>query len=205
MSGRSSNYESSLWDSFELHGAYRGDDLRDALDNDELMGLCPELPAVYLWSRRVSPTSQDITTQDAFMEWLATELQRTQGVVEDNVKHMGRITWHVGGASLRDGKRQALAEAAGTRENRKKIQALLSSFDYHVTLYVGETDNLYARVKQHLTGASGFSQRLQAHGYEWEKVGLKYALVPEWTQLQRQALERSLAILTLSPTTSRAG
>ncbi|MCG5534211.1 hypothetical protein LRF89_12275 [Halorhodospira sp. 9621] len=190
---------------FELHGPIEGLSLLDALENNELNGVCPELPGVYLWSRRISPTSQNLATQDAFTDWLDSELSRRQGIVTDDVKHMGAITWYVGGSKLRNEKKQALADAACTRENRKKIQGLLRSFDYHVTLYVGETDNICSRVKQHLTGASDFSARLAQYGYEWEIVGLRYALLPGWTVKQRQALERSLAILTLSPALSRAG
>lgn len=189
----------------ELSGPYAGDQLADAYRHNELDGFCDEGPGVYLWLRRISPTSEQIATQEAFLNWIRGELARSQGVVTDTLRHMGKMSLSVGGAHLDERKLKALGEVAGTRRERQHVQALLRQFDYTVSLYVGETQNVADRIRQHLAGQTDFSARLNEYGYAWGSVGLKYAVLDNWTASQRRALERSLAIFTLAPNTSRAG
>lgn len=189
----------------DLCGPYDGSRLIEAFYNNELEGYFNNEPAVYLWLRRLSPTGSQIATQETFLDWINAELKRPQGVVVDNLLHMGTMTFAVGGADLGTRKLEALSKIAETRMERQRIQTLLRAFDYTVALYVGESESLLGRMREHLSGRTDFAERMSTSGYTWESVGVKYVAVPEYTIAQRRALERSLSILMLAPATSRAG
>ena len=189
----------------ELCGPFHGSELADAFSSGTLSHVVERGPAVYLWLRRLSPPSRAIANSDQFIDWLVNHLGRTQGVVEDQVRHLGGVQLRLGGATASPKKLETFSTLAKTRAGRRALQRLLSQFDYTVALYVGETDDLLVRIAQHLAGSTEFSRRILTLGYSWEELGLKYLPLIQSTAPERRALERALAILTLAPATARAG
>lgn len=180
--------------------------LVDSFNNGELSGLCPAEPGIYFWLRRLSPTSQELATKERFLDWLNSALLKKQGVVNDRIKHIGRVELSIGGSELDTKvKKDSLSQLAETRKDRLALQKLFSYFDYTMILYVGESENIQQRILQHLSNRTDFSVRLKEMDYEWEELGLIYCVLPELAMPERRALERILSILLLAPATSRAG
>lgn len=196
---------------FELSDVLEGNLLSDALENQSLDGVleragCVGRPGVYVWLRRLSPKNHSIGTPSAFLEWIQGSVGRTQGEVKDRVRHIGHISFKLGGSTLSEKNVASLAEIGEDYAQAKQLQRLLRQFDYTQALYVGESADLGSRIREHVSGQSGFSDRLAAFGYGWEEVGLRFAALPETMSIsQRKAIERALAIWLIAPQTDRAG
>ena len=168
-----------------------------------------ETPGVYLWSRRtVSPTAT-LASYLLFSAWLTKQMMRTVGTVDGTLKHIGSMTLDLGGAGdLTESKLDSLAALGATRPGREVLRNVVSGVSHATTLYVGEADDLCARVGEHLRLETGFAQRAmgsEGFGYEWPELALRFVKLPGSTKAERTTLERLLAILTLAPSTSRAG
>jgi hypothetical protein len=190
-------------------GPFQGDALEQAHDAGGIDSVIdPEVAqigGVYLWTRKISPPSDAMANAGSFSEWLKEMLLRRQGVVSGPLSHVGQMELQLGGAGLTTEKWNAIEEISETYEQRKAVRSLLSEFDHKVVLYVGEAQCFETRLSSHLSGITGFSERRKLLGHQWSDLGLLLVPMPGSDKPQREALERTLAILTLAPLTSRAG
>jgi hypothetical protein len=193
-----------------LCGPFPGDDLKEAsaaggFDSILPPQVDPTTGGVYLWTRRISPPTDVMGSSTSFSDWLSGMLSRRQGTVSDSLRHIGQLDLHLGGAKLNDTKLTAIKEMTETWEQRESLRDLLAKFDNRVVLYVGETKCYDTRLEDHLAGRTGFSKRRKEMGHQWTDLSLLIVPMPGASQAQRAALERTLAVLTLAPLTSRAG
>jgi len=168
---------------FVASDIYNGATLVDALANESLDGLlekmgCVDKAGIYVWLRRISPQNARLGTPGTFLEWLVESLGRHQGVVSDNLRHIGRMTVDLGGSALSPGKQEAMKEFSSNFELLKDYKKALSVFDYTQVLYVGESNQLHKRLGDHLRGNTDFAKRILALGYAWEELGLRVVVKP---------------------------
>lgn len=87
----------------------------------------------------------------------------------------------------------------------------LSELSAHLpALYVGETDNLQQRVKQHIAGDSQFGAQIAAmEELDWRMMSLFYVKVDnqnlDFAAAARKSLEYVTTSLTIAGFTSRPG
>lgn len=190
----------------QWYGPIRGDDLEEEYLSGSLKDSYSEISAVYVWCARISPRSSNIGTEPAFLEWIQKALKRPRGRLEDQVRHLGTVSLTLGGSSLSPNKLDLLRDLIRTYDDRRVFKAMLSELDYSTALYVGETEDLQIRLRDHLSGRSDFAQRCKQFGYVWQDLGLRYLQLPnDVPASHRRTLERVLAVLLLAPATSRAG
>ena len=194
---------------FTLSCVYPGGKLREQAESEdadlELVALTG-VSAVYLWVKRLAPPARAVSNKMAFSQWIESALSRTDGVVHGTVGHLGHAEFTLGRRSISSEKLAALEEITESYDQRKIFQKLFSQLDYSIALYVGETNDLAKRVRDHLGGTTGFAKRLHDYGHTWDDVGLRFVLLPPTVTLtQRQAVERIVASMLLAPATSRSG
>ncbi len=181
-------------------------DLTPHLDNGGLYDFLSDEPAVYMWSRKISPSNSKIATSSKFREWLSDASNIPHGKVRDNLRHFGVAEIQIGGAGTPSKITSELAGFSQTLEDRRRFSHWLRALDYISVLYVGEAENLGRRIEDHLKGRTGFSERIRDLGYSWAELGLRYLALPAGISPQtRKAMEYMFAALLLAPATSRAG
>ena len=180
----------------------------ERLNQTDISNYIPELPGIYMWQRKISPRSKDIVSNDSFSEWLIKELNRANGIIEQDIRHYAKIHLKIGVSELSKTKNMTITNLISTNNKRKQLRNLLQSLDYTVTLYVGESSNLAKRVQEHMNCETNFMKdatNKDIMGYTFEMLGIRYAILDNFDQKERQSLERIVASLTLAPATRRAG
>lgn len=141
-----------------------GLELESAAVANELEYVIDRCAAVYAWRRDWVPPKQHRGT-DELIAWLRAALSTpysiigprtlSQIVVIDGLK--------VGGGSLTDSKLGLLERLARTAKGRSFLNGYLSSLtDLSPVFYVGETNNLVRRVREHLQGLTTFAETLSS-------------------------------------------
>lgn len=156
-----------------------GSEIEDSLDRgDPVDDLVPECQAVYVWKRSLLPPAGAANSPSTFVEWIDRVLKTPSAVVaEHSLSHFARLNrLEVGGGGLSDQKHQTLQSLATSPQHRKLIIKYIKNLDHYLpALYVGETNNLVRRTKQHLNSETDFAVMLEEElGLIWADVDLHY-------------------------------
>jgi hypothetical protein len=198
----------SLWKS-EL-----GEDLVNELEvTNNLKSILPNSPAIYLWKLRITPTPAQSASPITYTSWLndlcSTPLGR---VISKPLSHYLQLNdLELRGRGLPDHKQAFFLEFLSTRPGRIWMTKFLRGLNEHIpALYVGETDQLATRTKQHLTGESDFGQQIiGTMDLTWRQLEIYYAPVTHANEERATAARRSFeyitACLTVAGFTNRPG
>lgn len=142
-----------------------GADLSDAYERQgTLSDLLPKAAGIYLWRRALQIPRTALTSSLAFTKWLNTAMQTPIAEVRDHrASHFAvidRLT--IRGANLTSTKLRQFHQLMATRKKREWLAGYIRDLSYSTPpLYCGETRNLRQRIREHLAGETGFSQRIQ--------------------------------------------
>ena len=149
-----------------------GLDLRDAYLRNSLPELVPESPAVYLWRRALRAPRRALSSSTEFTKWLNRAMQIPIAEVRDQrLSHFAVVDQlTIRGAGLTPTKQHQFGPLMATRRAREWLAKYLHDLrDLLPPLYCGETADLAQRTRAHLSGETGFGQRLQR-----PKVGISW-------------------------------
>jgi len=200
-----------FWDSIsgaELERAFlREEPLSDLLHEDQ---------AIYLWRRNLTAPSHVIHDAGSMVDWLmeclSTPAAEVPAMDIAHFLHLKGIS--VGGGSLTDVKRSTLKELLEPVQGRQWLSGLLESLSaFAPPLYVGETDNLARRARQHLREETDFAKILLAKlKLSWVNLDLWYTPIPGALsgsgtsgKAYRTLIEMLTAHLVIAGCTSRPG
>lgn len=163
---------------------------------------------IYLFLRRFAavnrgfPTPADLVTHvESICKMSAGHTRRSW-----TVSHFGEVRTELSFSSpLPPSYLDGLKLLAQDVRKRKAVANLLRGFPAPPVLYVGETTSFSARVKQHLAGSDIWTRLFDA-GYTHADVEfLAIPLPVEFSDQERQIVERIVSHLVLAPFTDRAG
>jgi hypothetical protein len=164
----------------------RASDLFHEFEREELT--IPRVAAIYAWRRDFSKPAT-VDGADETEQWVKQMVVgKASGIVgPTNMAHCLRVgKIELGGGELSDEKASVLHEVCQEPGLRKTLETLIFGLtDLSITLYVGETEDLNVRVRQHFreqsSGLKSYMQRLEL---DWDDVALEYfQLAPEGTNL----------------------
>ena len=176
--------------------------------------LVPPKPAVYAWRRNFRPPPELTADPVSLAEWIAeTTRSPCASIPPRELSHY--LLLHgisIGGAPLTEAKLHTLRCWASEPRSRRWLMDVIESIRALAPpLYVGESDNLARRVKEHLGLKTDFSLTLSKQlKLVWQDCDLWYCLVPEEhlatdAQGRRTLVELVVARLTVAGCTSRPG
>ena len=160
--------------------AVSGRDLRDAyVRQDPLSEFVPKSPAIYLWRRALRVPREALSSGTEFAKWLSRVMQVPIAEIRDQrLSHfaiMDKLTIRSAGLTIT--KQQQFQSIMTTRRARQWLARYLHDLrDVLPPLYCGETMNLAQRTREHLSGETGFGQRLQLQefGISWSDLELAF-------------------------------
>ena len=132
-----------------------GDEIEDAVSRNELEDLLPTCQAIYLWRRNLSPPKRALRDPNSFYKWIDRILQTPLGVIENKeLSHFAKLQSLVlGGLGLTRDKRDTLKKLLHHSAHRNWIKQFIESMTALTPpIYVGETNDLCSRVRQHVNG-----------------------------------------------------
>lgn len=199
----------ALWQSvsgIELERCYVG--------RDRMTENVPEQSAVYAWKRRYRPPAGVVSDPVALSDWVAKTVEIPSAILpRRELSHY--LLLHgmsIGGAALTDDKLSTLQAWTTEQRSRRWLLELVQSIEALAPpLYVGETDNLARRVKDHLGNRTDFAVLLRDKlNLTWQDCELWYCLIPEQflatnAKGRRTLVELLVARLTVAGCTSRPG
>lgn len=181
-----------------------GADLQDAfVRQNPLSEFVPRTAAIYLWRRalrvpRVAPTSSR-----KFTEWLHTTMRTPIAEVRDQrLSHFAIVDQlTVRSPGFTATKQQELGSLMATRKRREWLSKYLHGLrQFTPPLYCGETGNLEQRTRDHLSGETGFGQRLQSQELRisWSDLDLAFYDLErlQMDETQASGLRKLLELLT---------
>lgn len=200
---------SGLWQSvsgLELERSYVG---RDPMTEN-----VPDKSAVYAWKRKFRPPARIAADPMGLAEWIAETVKTPSAILpQRELSHY--LLLHgisIGGAALTDEKLSTLKDWVTDAASRRWLLAMVQSIETLAPpLYIGETDNLARRVKDHLGTKTDFSLILRDKLHlTWQDCELWYCIVPEEllaseAKGRRTLVELLVARLTIAGCTSRPG
>ena len=181
---------------------------------DRMTENVPDRSAVYAWKRKFQPPSGIVSDPVALADWVARTVKTPSAVLaQRELSHY--LLLHgisIGGGPLTDDKLNTLSTWATEAKSRRWLLQIVQSIGVLTPpLYIGETDNLARRVKDHLGNKTDFSQTLSEKlSLTWQDCDLWYCLVPDEfltidAKARRTLLELIVARLTVAGCTSRPG
>lgn len=213
MTAAKSMFQNTKWD-----GPHRG----AHLSSDYFGGLLDRnTPGVYLWRKVLRDDDSCIFSPEDFTKWIlsgiGSPLFKTSRLRVESDKAEGRLTvranflslqqLEVGGGELPDEKRNNLMKLAEFPEGASDLYSFFHSatHSFGPILYVGESDDLLGRFRQHLSEDSPLRTRLAELELDVPDTALFYCKLPGITKPERQLLESALTHLLVAPLTYRAG
>lgn len=140
-------------------------------------GQLPDVPAIYVWRRRLAPPPGALDRKEGFVEWLQKELQTPYRMVEGQeiTPYLRIESMAVGGRPLDERKERILNDACDDRSFRFLLNHVVQGASlYTPSLYVGKADNLRNRINQHLRGETDFAVKLDKLAIDWYELRLDY-------------------------------
>lgn len=156
-----------------------GDELEASLAKQRpLSELLPDCPAIYLWRRSPNVPPHVQSSGKAFADWLDEMMQTPMGEVRNQRLAHFAIIHHLSlqSAGLTDIKKLQLAGPVWTPKRRRWLAEYIRQLrQFSPPLYCGETGNLAARTKDHLSGDTGFGQQVHRDSLlSWSNLELAY-------------------------------
>lgn len=141
-----------------------GTDLHDAhVRQSPLSDFVPRAPAVYLWRRALRVPRAALRGSAELCAWLDTAMRTPVAEIRDQrLSHFAvvdQLTFRGAGFTA---KKQHDLELMTSRKRREWLAKYINEMaQFAPPLYCGETADLTQRTREHLSGETGFSQRLQ--------------------------------------------
>ena len=195
-----------------------GADLEDAyVRQTPLSELVPDSSAIYVWRRLLQVPPSALRSSDALMTWLNGAMQAPNAEVHDRrLSHfavLDQLT--IRGSGITQTKKQQFGPLASTSKARDWLAKYVQSVGrFSAPLYCGETADLSQRTRDHLSGETGFGQRIKRGTVEasWSNLELgfcslatlRFPTEERATEL-RQLLELVTTAFALSGYVSRRG
>ncbi len=205
----------AFWQWYSVPGV----ELADAVDNRQhLEEYLLDCQAVYLWRRNFRPMQALADNGQWALSWIEKLLSIPLGEITNkrlaHFANLGHLT--IGGSGLTPEKHDTLKRWLRTRGWPRRLQRFIQHTScFTPPLYVGETGNLRARVREHVRGQSGFGLKIsKAPLLGWEDLDLHYcALAPAQDEdassrsakARRTLLELMIANLALCGYADRPG
>ena len=179
----------------------------------------PCTAAVYLWQLSCQPQTMDVTSAAGVKNWVTRlanapmlEVGESRLAPIDNGKKVIRSRFltfsgvRIGGAKLTQDEIERLGGLVDSAEGRVKMLKLLELFGSVAPIvYVGQSKDLRARIRKHLSKGSSLSSRVESCGLFMENLTLRYVEVPDFKLADRRLLERIVTYICLAPLSMRAG
>lgn len=197
-------------------GPFRG----DIFINGEVEML-PKDAGVYFWRRSLPADPRAAIDESYFLKWLNKSISlpflRAKGIsLSTKIKQEGVTirndfinieSFEIGGGILSEKKKVDTTEITDTINKRSSLMNLLDDilFNFGPILYVGETDSIRTRIKEHINANSPLRLRLAELGLDIQSTTLNILLMPGSNGNERKLLEQILTHLLVSPLTFRAG
>ena len=163
--------------------------------HEQISGL-PESPAIYLWRLRFGARLEQRGGMKAFMVQLNQELEKPVGSVEPVMMGTTVLIGHtkIGGGKLSEKKQQFLFDNYGNEAARADIVHFYESLDcFAPVLYVGKSQAVRTRLKQHLDGETNLRSYLHdSLERDWRSVTLSVLPLPAAVCKQDPALSAEL-------------
>lgn len=162
----------SLW------SAIPASDLIECREDGTLVEEVPPLPGLYVWRRRYTAHQADVFSADEFVEWIISLCRQANAKLPSTtISHCVHTDGiRIGGGELPVDKLrvlQAVSEIPTKRRHLAKIIQELSAFT--PPIYVGETNNLRRRLREHLDGSTGlYSYASGVLGLDWVDLDFCY-------------------------------
>ena len=195
-----------------------GVDIHDAyVRQAPLSDVVPNTSAIYVWRRALRPPREALRTTAGFKHWLDSTMQMPIAEVRNQrLSHfavLDRLTLR--SAGFTGTKHEQFTPLIHSRQRRDWLARYLQTLaQFTPPLYCGETANLPKRTRAHLSGETGFGQRIHdsASTLSWPDLDLSfYRLQP--LQIRNETRARELRTLlelittafSLAPHVSRRG
>ena len=138
--------------------SYASVDLLQHRDSGALGSLIPALPGIYIWRRAFNVADAEELSADDFVKWVVGQCSRPVARVS-RVALSHCLTSHgmsIGGGELPPDKLNALALVAADHRTRNVVLSYIAQLSaFAPPIYVGQTDDLYDRLRSHLDGQTG--------------------------------------------------
>lgn len=192
-----------IWKSQE--GIY----LSEYLSLNSLDEILPNVPGVYAW--KLNPVSRALVPADyegilrQLLHVMGLPLGRLEGKRLSHSLMLGGL--EIRGQSLERDKLNAIKDWLKDIDNASWMISYLSQIDRHMpALYVGNTNSIVKRVKQHMSEASGFGARVAKHPkLNWRDMTLHWLELPGASKPVLESIEMITQSLSVSAFSERIG
>jgi len=176
----------------------------------------PAVAGVYLWRRVLQFDGSRFPAATDIRAWLKRESERPIAQFESLEVAADRRAGHLGVRSKFILIRNVEVAAGEMRTPFRDVSDIPRLYElvglvadatarFGPVLYVGESSNLRDRIKEHLAGTTGFSDRLCELGLSFDDVQLSYMETPGLDPGCRGEIEAVLTHLLGAPLTRKAG
>ena len=157
-----------------------GADLDNAyVGQSSLSDLVPNCSAIYLWRRAFRVPRPALRSGDAFLAWLDTAMQAPTAEVHDRrLSHFAVVDQlTIRGSGITQTKREQFGDLIARPKAREWLATYIRAASaFSPPLYCGETTHLAQRTREHLSGETGFGQRIQQQNVDapWADLELAF-------------------------------
>lgn len=166
-------------------------DLLDARDEGRLSELVPASGGVYVWRRKLIAPPNCKVSRQKFCEWiLELTSQPSARIARRSISH---CVWtdgiQIGGGGLTEDKLATLEKVAASSSLRGFIIAFVESLsEFSPSIYIGEANDLRARVRQHLDGDTGLLAYItDLLNLRWQDLQFHFVITSKSTEVSDQA------------------
>jgi hypothetical protein len=175
----------------------------------------PAMPAIYCWKYNFSRPAAATRDSEAAKQWISDLCSQIYGLSRSTkIAHWGTLDQvRLVGPGLNETKTHTAHEKLEDFTDRIELVRFVESLtQFAPPIYSGETSDLRVRVRDHISGDSGFGERVIANNIDWEKLDLHFidlssAFTPESAEDApfRQMLEYIITATSLSGFVERIG
>jgi len=142
----------------------------------------PQKAGIYIWKRIISIPDSVRNESKAFTEWITSIIETPIGLLEN--KYLTDIITlmelRFGGKPLSETKQNTLRAFSKSPNNRSEAVRFIKSLNaFTPPLYIGETNNLQRRFKDHLAADSDLTRYIQKLGMDWQDLSVKYITITD--------------------------